>query len=231
MNYAHNCLSYWYPRIEGKVPTPETQILTLADATNWHELGQLCEGVVPSAFHVVKFFYKEAIEWFGLPMFMRTGQGSGKHDWARCCHLTQVDEIGSHIANLVEWSQMVDMLGLPVNVWVAREMLDTTPLFRCIAYRGMPIVREWRVFVDGREAIKAMPYWPEEAIEQGRPDTPDWRSHMAHLREDAPFEAIKMAETVGSLLPEHKWSVDVLEANDGLYVTDMAIAENSWGWE
>lgn len=227
MNY--NCLSYWYPRIEGHVPTPETHILALGD--DWPELNRVCEGEIPPPFHVVKDFYVSAGKTLGYPMFMRTGQGSGKHQWERCCYLQSANDIGSHIAGLVEWSLMVDMIGLPVNVWVARKMLSVLPSFRCRAYCNMPVVREWRVFVDRNEAIKSLPYWPIDALEQGMPDNPDWRRRLPYLLGSCPHEGIKMAEIVGKLLPEQKWSVDILEACDGLYVTDMALAEQSWGWE
>ena len=122
---------------------------------------------------------------------------------------------------------MVDMMGLPHDVWVVREMLNVEPLFRCDRYAWMPVVRERRYFVDGPTVLYSIPYWPEDALEQGGPDTEDWRDHMGLL--NAPVEGDALASKCGQAVGG-KWSVDILEAVDGLYIIDMATAERSYGW-
>jgi len=134
---------------------------------------------------------------------------------------------------LVEWSEMVDFLGLPVNVWAVREMLPTQPLFRCAGYKGFPVVREFRVFVDGSTVLYRNPYWPDGAIEEGKPDVLNWRELLRRANELTDDEATvinRLASQCGNAVGG-KWSVDVLETSRGWYVTDMAVAERSWGWK
>lgn len=225
--HDRNCLSFWYPQIRHAVPTPETFYVTVSDG--WR-LANLLDGGECWYFDSLCEILWDAAKKVGLPCFLRTGQGSGKHDWKNCCYLTDAELIPQHVMALVEWSHMVDMMGLPHGTWVIREMLDVSPVFRCTAFGGMPVVREWRYFVADGELLYGIPYWPEEALEQGRPDKNSWRDDLPFLH--SPFEGgEELARKVAEVIPG-RWSVDVLEtANSDLYVTDMAIAEQSWGWK
>jgi len=82
-------------------------------------------------------------------------------------------------------------------------MLPTQPLFRCRLYGNMPVVREWRYFVDGGKLLYGIPYWPEEALEQGGPDADDWREHLKLLQTEpsgTDVLAKKAGECIGGLL-------------------------------
>ena len=222
-----SCLSYWYPKIRDIVPTPATEILQ-TDV----ELIHLLDGKTPDGFRDFLSKLRSAADRFGYPCFLRTGQGSGKHNWKHCCHVTDGELLDRHIAGLVEWSCMVDMMGLSYDVWVVREMLATTPLFHCTAYGDMPVVKEFRAFVDGAKVLYVNPYWPEDALEQGHPDRIDWRSCLPQLVGNQLDLAIveNLSSRAGAAVGG-KWSVDVLFARDQCYVTDMAEAERSWGWD
>ena len=222
-----NCLSYWYPRISHEVPTPQTFWIKVSHGA---DLLKMVDGSEPSLLGTVEKFIDEAAQRVGFPAFLRTGQGSGKHHWRRCCFLPDRDSIVRHIGELVEWSNIVDFMGLPHNVWVVRKMLDVEPMFRCNRYGGMPVVREWRYFVEGGRLLYGNPYWPEEALEEGRPDAANWRDSLSRLNAEPPAEVAEMACKAGAAVGG-RWSVDCLEARDGWYVTDMAIAENSYGWD
>lgn len=224
-----NCLSYWYPIIKNVpgVRTPETLILDLGDE-GW-SLAELLDGRVPEAATTARAFVRDAGESLGYPMFVRTGHGSGKHNWSRTCCVREQAAIPRHIAALVEWSHMVDMLGLPHSVWVARRMLAVHPLFRCTNYGDMPVVEEWRVFVRDGAVECVHPYWPTEAIEQGAPDLPDWRRYLTLLHRVPPPEVVEMARLAAAALGGY-WSADVMFTNDGYYLTDMAIGERSYHW-
>lgn len=226
------CLSHWFPLIEADgVPVPRTQIIRVPG--EWWKLRMLLDGE-PS--EQSEFLRKEiaiaASLVGGAPFFLRTGQGSGKHDWSRCCYVTDPTKVLHHVAALVEWSEMVDMLGLPCDVWVVREMLPTTPLFRCTAYGGFPVVREFRVFVDGDKILYRVPYWPDGAIKRGEPDRADWRETMeiANALSDVEEREIAVLASRAGQACGGKWSVDVLRTRRGWFVTDMAAAELSYGW-
>jgi hypothetical protein len=125
---------------------------------------------------------------------------------------------------------MVDMMGLPHDVWVVREMLPTQPVFHCKFYGNMPVVREWRYFVDGARVAYGIPYWPEEALRQGEPDVANWESFIPRLHEEPGSKVEELAYLVGERIGG-QWSVDVLECGNDWYVTDMAIASRSYGFD
>ncbi len=234
-----NCLSYWFPLIEvAGLPVPETRIVRAGmDLTPMLD-GQTVKGVSGFLDELAK-----AADEFGYPVFLRTGHGSGKHDWSRTCYVTAPGQLGQHVYNLVEWSCTVDIAGLPTNVWAVREMLPTTPFFT--AFRGMPICREFRVFVDGPEIVCVHPYWPREALVEGFPSRAVHRGqHFRDLPEDfaklyeslcvlpryARARVAEMASRAGEYLGG-KWSVDLIETERGWYLTDMAEAHRSFHWD
>ena len=222
-----NCLSFWFPILrDGGVAVPRTEIFTLSPKDGW-DMVRVLDGETSAPFDRVAAFVERCTAKLGLPMFLRTGEGSGKHDWDRCCNVTGELPVTRHIAALVEWSHLVDMMGLPHNVWVCREMLATDPLFRCTRYGNMPVVREWRFFIRAGLIDCWHPYWPTVAIEQGRPDDEDWRSEIEYLACPPPAAADALAARAACLFDGY-WSLDLFEASDGYYVTDMALGEQSY---
>jgi len=224
-----NCLSWWLPRIQGAgLPVPKTHIIVTAV-----ELIRMDDGKTPSGIERFCTRLREAADDLGYPAFLRTGQCSGKHNWEECCFLAKPDRIMQHVFNLVEWSTLADMIGLPTHVWAVREYLPVEPLYRCRAYGNMPVVPEWRVFVDGGDAKYVAPYWPKEALRRGRPDRADWEASY-HAELDLPSVAVDdvcgLASEAGTACGG-RWSVDVLRAGGTWYVTDMAEAERSWGYD
>lgn len=229
-DYRQSCLSHWYPLIQPVVPTPRTEIIRLGD--NWRDLCALLDGEIPEVARDLNVSISSAATETGVPFFLRTGQGSGKHNWSRCCYVTDTEKILHHVYALVEWSETVDILGLPYDAWALREMLPTVPLFRCEGYGCFPVVREFRVFVSGPHVLYQVPYWPDGAIEQGRPDNADWQNILTEaneLTDDERHDVEQLASICGRECGG-KWSVDVLHTTRGWYVTDMAPAEMSYGW-
>lgn len=226
---GRTCLSYWFPKISGLVPVPRTEIVH----TNC-SLWPLLDGVLPGdGWSAFLFAMNTAIgkitdnELPAPPVFLRTGYTSGKHSWDRTCYFNGANgTLISHIAELVDFSSMAD---LPFGVWVVREMLKVPSQFKCAAYCGMPVTPERRYFVDGADLLYSIPYWPADALEQGRPDDPEWRNKLAIIQMEFPQEAAEMARKCGAACGG-KWSVDVLLTGRGPVVTDMAEAERSWGW-
>lgn len=230
-----NSLAYWYPRIKDAVPTPETHILE-AEA----DLTSLLDGETPDGFDSLVSGLCLAADMVGWPCFLRTGHGSGKHDWERTCFVRRSADMAQHVGALVEWSHLVDFMGLPTNVWVVRQMLPTEPLFRCEAYGGFPVTREFRLFVraggiDGAGVSHVQPYWPPESCEQGRPDVEDWRDLLRASWTVSPWEGVAICDlalTAVRAIGSGYWSVDVLQDRDGgWWVTDMAEGDASFQWD
>lgn len=160
-----NCLSYWFPKLqESGVPVPRTEIVRCGPDT---DLSLFLDGKEPTGW---KEFLKKisfACQEIGYPCFLRTGQGSGKHQWKDTCYVESANNLIQHIGNLVEWSHIVDFMGLDHDVWVVRELLPTEPIAILPAYGDFPLVREVRGFIRNGNIICIHPYWPEKAVREG----------------------------------------------------------------
>jgi hypothetical protein len=243
-----NCLSWWFPRLQGAgLPVPETQII-------WTEcqLIHLCDGETPIGFaEFVKSLSDAAEELGGAPIFLRTGQGSGKHHWKDTCYVPHLNVLPCHVTALVEWSHLVDIMGLPHHVWAVRKLLPTSPIMVATEYGNMPVCREFRCFVRDDKLACVHAYWPRKSLEHGFPihrcanpmeDDLDDIMRDLPLDFDAKYDqlcainekdymvvtalAIRAGKALGGA-----WSVDLLETKDVWYVTDCAIASRSFHLE
>lgn len=226
-----NCLSWWFPKIEAAgLPVPRTEIIKTSI-----NLFSLLDGQPPEGFSD----FIDELEAARLRLadehgdiFFRTGQGSGKHDWDRCCYVRSGADLRHHVANLVEWSHLVDMMGLAHDVWVVREYLDVTPLYFCSGYGNMPVIREFRAFVDGGRVAYVEPYWPAKALAEGEPTSSDWADSYDGdmlLRDSESRTIFELAAAAGDACGG-RWSVDLLSTGSGWFLTDMAVAEMSYGF-
>ena len=238
--HQKSCLSYWFPKIEalstgamaGRLFVPKTVIIRakrhLIDILD----GDKAPADIKAEVDRVADEIKAAADRFGYPAFLRTGQGSGKHEWAHTCFIANSEVIPQHIYSLVEWSEMVDMMGLPYNVWVVREFLKGDVAFT--AFAGMPVAREFRVITKDGAVGHIQPYWPGESLEDAVED-PDWMTKLEeHYRLDDATQTLlgelsaEIARAIGD-----DWSMDwfYVPAENRWYLTDMAPAEQSYQWE
>ena len=224
----HNCLSWWFPRIQAAgLPVPRTS--TIVTTCN---LIRLLDGETPADFDSFITLLGDEADKIGWPVFLRTGQGSGKHQWKDTCFVPNREALQSHVAALVEWSECVDMLGLPYHAWAVREMLPTRPVCKLTAYRDMPLCREFRFFTEGGKVKCFHPYWPLDSVEQGTPDNPDWQQSAIYSSSSTELEHLtKLAERAALACIEEDWSIDFLWTERSWYLTDMAIAAISYHWE
>jgi hypothetical protein len=232
-----NCLSYWFPRLQAAgVPVPRTEIVrTTCDLT------LLLDGQVPEGWGA--FLADLAVAIGRLTdnasptpsLFLRTGQGSGKHDWKRTCYLDLAarDAIAAHVAALVEWSHLVDFFGLAHDVWCIREMLPVQPVVVLPRYGDMPLVKEVRCFVRGGRVVCSHSYWPLGAIRDGLdPAEAHLAATYAGLLDCDPTDYYawsELAQKVATTFADDgAWSVDLLSTRRGWVVTDMAEAHRSY---
>ncbi len=248
-----NDLAYWFPKLaEAGIPVPRTEIVDAGE--DWRDLlgyfddpkkhpGELAKAKAvmdPLACNLRQMAkYVDRMP----PYFLRTGQGSGKHRWKDCCDLRDMDSLESHILSLVEWSEMVDFVGLPWRHWAIRERLPVKPIATLPRYGGMPLVREMRCFVDGGNILCHHAYWPRDSIRDGLQcanmtdfddaeasrETEADRLYAASLMDmDAEHECLKLAKAVAKAFADDGyWSVDILETDGrGYVVTDMAVGRS-----
>jgi len=241
------CLSTWFPKLHGigvaRLPVPKTEIIRCGD------LLPILDGITPVGFGSLVDRIGLAADRLGYPVFLRTGQTSGKHRWKDTCYLTRREDIGQHVFNLVEFSALCDFIGLPTNVWAVREMLPVEPVAVLPMYRDMPLVSEIRCFVEGGKVLCHHGYWPPGAIAEGlasdyRDDQllPDEGEHpaaeqaarlaLAAWPTDLQLTAaLSLAQRVADVFAgDGAWSVDLLATRNGWHITDMADAGRSFHW-
>lgn len=228
-------LEKWFPLVDGHVPTPKTVIIKTEDYEALYSIldgGRDVDEQPPEFWRICDAIKAAADDVGGPPFFLRTGLGSGKHEWIWTCNVVNLAEVPKHVTALAEWSATVDMFGLDFDVWVVREMLKTEPAFT--AFEGFPVTRERRWFVDDDQILGWQPYWPPAAFEGvDPPRDPYWRAKLDVLNAAQPGEVEELRALtlkVGALVPG-AWSVDWLWTTDrGWVLTDMAHAERSFVW-
>lgn len=232
------CLSWWFPRIKSAgVTVPKTQIVAVGDVK---ALAAEIYDPVEKTPHVDALAGLLAAygDDFGWPCFLRTGHFSGKHNWKKTCYCERREDVANQISEIAYMQEMAMLLPRnPLSLWVIREMLPTTPQITCTRYGDFPVTRERRVFVENGRVAYSIPYWPDDAIEQGRPSEANWEERLPGVLSFTNAElaevhdlAAKAGAAVGC--PGHeRWSVDVLETTRGWCVTDLAEAGMSYGYD
>lgn len=228
-----NNLAHWFPTLEvSGVLVPRTVIVHAGEPIIQAAYGEPAPALDPLVEKLI-----EAAKGFGFPVFLRTGHGSGKHEWKDTCFVASAGNMHAHVMGLLEWSEMVDMMGLPTETWVVREFLSLATTFHAF-YGGMPINKERRYFFENGKVVCQHPYWPEVSIQD--PDCEDWAAKLAELNAESPEEiAFLTAETervAAAFLQVHDldgaWSLDWAYAADGRwYAIDMAVAGRSFHWD
>lgn len=235
-----NNLAYWFPLLKRSgVPVPETRIyITQVD------LGPILDGEIPTGFDSFIHKMQQMASEFPTPVFLRTGHFSGKHRWMKTCFVQHLSALPAHVCQLVEESAIVDLFGLPTETWVVREYLDLNHAYR--AFKGMPVSREFRLFLKDCQVQCIHPYWPPKALESQFPWSTHFTDHNPHgifpwlekanqLTKVERKELDQMGTTVGRAFSGQRhrdWSLDIAQKRDGSWVAiDMALAAMSYHWE
>lgn len=218
-------MCYWYPKITDLHGiTPKTQILELTPVQHKALYNMLDGKKLPVP---LEYRIKIILEKFSEPLFLRTDQASGKHEWKDTCFVDKKEDIFRHIANLIEWHECAGIIGLRFDALVFREYLPLQSQFT--AFMGMPVAPEWRFFVRDGKVDCYHPYWPKESIV--RPSVEDWQTRlqaMQKLSSEDEKLLTAYAERFSKSVPGY-WSVDFALSRDrGWILIDAARGELSW---
>jgi len=221
-------LSYWFPIIQAAgLPVPKTKIVYITDEAKksiWAAFDGKDEGDPQPFFNQLA----NAATEIGFPCFLRTDYTSNKHQWEDTCYLKSAADIPRHVFELAEFSVCCDMIGIPWDAWVVRELLPTIPFGTCPYYGNMPVCREFRLFVDEGNVRCFHPYWPLDSLKQGGAKVN--YTKLCRLNPTEENNLKLLASRAGQALGG-SWSIDILETKNGWYVTDLAEAYKSFHWE
>lgn len=214
----------WYPKTNGKIPTPATTVLELS-AKEYRSLYGLLDGKKIDGKLAVKIH--KIVQKMDEPFFLRTDQASGKHEWKDTCFVNDRTKILNHIAALIEWHACAGIMGVRFTALVFREYLPLQSMFT--AFNGMPVAPEWRYFVrDGKPVCRHW-YWEHDAIYN--PSRKDWETHLHNMMYLSKFE-IATLDNYATIFAENNpgfWSVDfALSRDKGWVLIDAARGEISW---
>ena len=214
-------LRYWFPAVQRSgVLYPKTVLIE--DGVDFGDLTKALDGKEPKTLDGLIESVVEASNEVGVPFFLRTSYLSGKHEWADTCYCRYPKGIGRNIIGLVEATALADQ---PLGCFVVREFLKLQTCFT--AFGGMPVAREFRVFIKASEVLHVQPYWPPQSIR--KPSIPDWRYALAWLSKLSPKEQAFLEARARSVDIEGFWSMDFAQDVKGdWYLIDMARGELSY---
>jgi hypothetical protein len=223
-------LVYWFPILQKiRMRVPRTSIVYSGDI----KLSHLLDGEKPVNFETFMNRIDLALEDFKLPVFLRTGMTSDKHNWKNTCFLKDKRNLTRQIRNLIETSYLANIAGYPFNYdfWVIREMIETEPIFTYFAGE-MPITKEFRFFIKNGKIQCFHPYWPDEAFQDDLSEEQKKKlKEIQKLDTKEKKELFLMTEYIAKFFKDY-WSVDFLKAkNRDWYVIDMAVGERSYHWK
>jgi len=223
-----NSMLFWYPLIKNLpiIPQPETIIVEVDPKFAYDVIDG--KGMYPEMGRFVQTIGK-----LGLPVFIRTDQMSGKHDWKKTCYFdasltpSHTGLLG-HIYRLTEATLGCDVVGKSVNAFVFRKYIPMDSKYTAF-WGEMPVNPERRYFVENGFLVCHHPYWTKDAIQ--RPSVENWEELSEEMNKETEEEIAllsRYARLVSNSI-EGFWSVDFCKAKDGRWILiDMALGENSW---
>ena len=221
-------LLYWYPKVKDVLRTPKTAVLILSRKERDALRDALDGKGIPNS--IIRKIHKYGDE-IGYPLFLRSDQGSGKHEWRETCYVPDREVLIRHVIRLIEWHECAGIMGLQWNALVFRELIRFESIFA--SFWGMPVARERRVFVRDGVVECIHPYWIEDSIIEDReaPLPPNWKEQLKQLNDMSPEEIGQlsfMGKLFGEVIPGY-WSVDFAYGTEGSWwLIDAARGEISW---
>jgi hypothetical protein len=222
-NIHKNSMFYWYPIVQKcDIPSPKTVLVPFKGKIEY----KIFDGEKSKDYSAfVKLLETEA-DKIGYPLFMRTDETSNKFEWGSSCYIASKDKLYGNLLCILEMIEM--SFGLGFKGVALREFLKLESTFT--SHRGMPVAKEFRLFVRNGKLECLHPYWPKASI---KTKEDKWENKLDQLRLLNPDDINTILQNIakfGSELPEY-WSIDFCKTTEGKwYLTDMAIGEDSYHW-
>jgi len=214
-----NAIEYWYPKIQGLIPTPKTVIVPVK--RKWHKSGEFL--------YIPKKYIKEIVQAaqdFVFPIFLRGSHSSIKHDWKDTCFVPSLDVLEEHIQRIANECECLDVFGgVPVTSYAVREYIEMDTAFRFFG-GDLPINPERRYFIYKNKLICHHPYWTSESIEEEK-----YHKKLDEINKEIEEEKKLLNDYACKIATKFDgyWSIDFCRAKAGKwYCIDMAMGYQSW---
>lgn len=223
-DFGKNSMFYWYPIIQRcNIQSPKTILLPFKGQLDW----AIFDGEKSETYSAyIKLLENEA-EKIGYPLFLRTDETSNKFEWGNSCYVESKEKLYGNLLSILEMIEM--SFGIGFRGVALREFLNLETSFT--SHRGMPVAKEFRLFVRNGKLECLHPYWPKVSIV--KPSVANWQEEIDKLRILSPDDLnaiLKELAKFNDELPEW-WSIDFCKTVNGeWYLTDMAIGEQSYHW-
>lgn len=232
----NNSFFYWYPFVKDlSISQPETILVRFPKDELHKYLNPESDVFMGQSVELVKEAIKDLGKEVGVdyPVFIRTDQSSGKHQWDETCFVESEAKLERCLCEIMLFNHLADMMGLPFTGFVVREYIEMDSLYR--AFGNMPVNPERRYFIKDGEVVCHHPYWFEGAIGDcsyhKTPLPENWKELSATMNFESDDEILLLsnhAKKIAKVL-DGFWSVDFCKSRDGLwYMIDMAMGEQSW---
>ena len=213
-------MDHWFPLTKDlPIPQPRTEVAINMCPEDWIMFID-----DPNVLSMVSDELLTVANKIGYPLFMRTDQSSGKHEYINTCKVVSEERLFPNLYRLIEENLLCD---LSVQTLYFRSFIELESVFT--AFNKMPIAPERRYFVKDGEVLCHHPYWPEAAIKD--PNHEDWKSRLRGINFEDIEEVILLkiyASMISRAVPGC-WSVDFAKAKNGVWqFIDMADARLSW---
>lgn len=223
-NMHKNSMFYWYPIVEQcGIKSPKTVLVPFKGTLDFC----IFDGKKSKSYSAFISQLEKEAEKIGYPLFMRSDEASNKFEWSNSCYVESKEKLYGNLLNILEMIEM--SMGLGFRGVALREFLTLESTFT--SHRGMPVAKEFRLFIRNGKLECIHPYWPKVAIT--RPSAEDYATKLDVLRQftsDDLNAILKELSKFENKLPEY-WSVDFCKTTKGeWYLTDMAIGEQSYHW-
>jgi hypothetical protein len=221
---------YWLPRITSVLPewVPRTEIIP------YDHIAAVCmlEGQAWAGWPKILASVADAAKSIGYPVFIRSDLASAKHSGPSAYRATDESELSRVLGATVEDNELKFWLEGGCDAFMVREFLTLEAPF--VAFHGLPIAREWRLFANASEIVCAHPYWPADVLKFDGDEPTGWQEQLATTHEQ-PQEWQLLCDTAMAAARacelDTAWSVDFArDVNGKWWLIDMALMNRSWHW-
>ena len=175
-------MDVWYPKTKSlNIPQLITEKVITDDY--WNFVNMIDNGIPDNTMNLLT----KAADRIKYPLFMRTDQTSGKHDFSRTCYIKSKKDFETHLPALIEDNVMKDLFFQSIYL---REFITLDWKFK--AFYEMPVAPERRYFISTNGVVCHHPYWIEDALRFGpgteQYESTNWRSILSDLNHESPHE-------------------------------------------